>query len=259
MTQHSPFDEVAELYDAIRPRYPEALFARVVCIAGLKSNAKLLEIAPGTGQATLSLAKRGYRITGVELGQEMARIARNRLRAYRSVDIVNTSFEDAQLPRVAFDLVYVATAFHWISAEVKFAKSHALLKPSGHLAIIHRHHVSDERGDAFTAATQPIYQRHERDAAARTKVYVPRPRAELRPEPIDEEIFAPLSFDTFAEEVTYSAQDYLSLLSTYSPTLAMSPEERATFLEGIRCLIDEKFGGRVLQRYGVTLQVAQRK
>jgi ubiquinone/menaquinone biosynthesis C-methylase UbiE len=259
MTQGSLFDKVAELYDAIRPHYPEALFARLVRVAGLKSNAQLLEIATGTGQATLSLAKRGYRITGVELGEEMARIARNSLRAYPSVHIVNASFEEAQLPQMAFDLVYVATAFHWISAEAKFAKSHALLKPSGHLAIIHRLHVSDERGDAFTAATQPIYQRYERDAAARTKVYVPRPRAELRPEPIDEELFTTVAFDTFPEAVTFSAQDYVSLLSTYSPTLAMSPGERATFLDEIHRMIDEKFGGRVLLHYAVTLQVAQRK
>jgi hypothetical protein len=155
--------------------------------------------------------------------------------------------------------VCVATAFHWISAETKFAKLHALLKPFGNLAIIHRHHVSDERGDRFTAATQPIYQCYERDAAARAKVYIPRRRAELRPEPIDERLFLPLTFETLPEVITYSAEDYVSLLSTYSPTLAMAPEERATFLDGIHRLIHEKFGGRILQHYAISLQVAQRR
>jgi hypothetical protein len=153
----------------------------------------------------------------------------------------------------------VATAFHWISEETKFARLHALLKPSGNLAIIHRHHVSDERGDVFTAATQPIYQRYERDAAARAKVYIPHCRAELTPEPIDERFFLPLTFETLPEVITYSAEDYVSLLSTYSPTLAMAPEERALFLDGIRRLIHEKFEGRILQHYAVSLQVAQRK
>jgi len=73
----------------------------------------------------------------------MARVARNKLRPFPRVDIVNASFEEAQLPTAAFDLVYIATAFHRIPAEAKFARSHALLKPFGHLAIIHRHHVSD--------------------------------------------------------------------------------------------------------------------
>jgi SAM-dependent methyltransferase len=258
MTQCSPFDEVAELYDAIRPRYPEALFARLIHVAELQSNAQLLEIASGTGQATLPLAKRGYRITCVELGREMARVARNKLLPFPRVDIVNASFEEVQLPTAAFDLIYVATAFHWILAEAKFAKSHALLKPFGHLAIIRRHRISDEQGDAFTVATQPIYQCHDgRDAEA--KLYVPRLRAALRPEPIDEDLFTPLSFDSFPETITYSAQDYVSLLSTYSPTLAMSAGEKTKFLDAIHCLIDEKFGGRVVQDYAVVLQVARRK
>jgi SAM-dependent methyltransferase len=169
MTQCSPFDEVAELYDAIRPRYPEALFAQLIRVANLRWNAQFLEIASGTGQATLPLARRGYRITCMELGREMARVARKKLRPFPNVDIVNAPFEEVQLPTI-FDLVYVATAFHWISADAKFARSHALLKPFGHLAIIHRHHVSDEQGDAFTAATQPIYRRHGRDSGARAEV-----------------------------------------------------------------------------------------
>jgi hypothetical protein len=41
------------------------------------------------------------------------------------------------------------------AAEARLQKSHALLKASGHLANIHRHHVPDEQADALTAATQP--------------------------------------------------------------------------------------------------------
>jgi hypothetical protein len=89
-----------------------------------------------------------------------------------------------------FDLVRVATALRWIAPEARFAKSHALLKASGHLAIIHRHYVSDEQGDAFTAATQPIYQRYARDAVAGARTYLPRCIGELEPEPIHEELFA---------------------------------------------------------------------
>ena len=259
MDFRSTFDEVAELYDVIRPRYPEALFAELVLRAGLHPNAQLLEIAPGTGQATLPLAKRGYRITAVELGVRMARIARERLKAYANLSILNASFEEASLPAGAFDLIYVATAFHWVAPTVRFAKSHELLKSSGHLAVIHRHHVSDERGDAFTAATQPIYQRYEPQTATGARTYVPRPRGHLRPEPIDETLFSPVSFDTFQEVVRYSAREYVDLLSTYSPTLAMAPDARAAFLADIGALVDQRFGGQVLQHYAMSLQIAQRR
>jgi len=259
MDFRSTFDDVAELYDAIRPRYPEALFAELVHRARLHPEVELLEIAPGTGQATLPLARRGYRITAIELGARMARIARDRLTAYPNVAIVNASFEEIDLPTATFDLVYVATAFHWIAPGVRFKKSHALLKRSGHLAIIHRHHVSDEQGDAFTAATQPIYQRYERDAAVGARTYVPRRCADLRSEPIDETLFTPVSFATFPQVVRYSTGEYVSLLSTYSPTLAMPSDARTMFLDAIRLLIDERFGGQVLQHYAMSLQVAQRK
>jgi SAM-dependent methyltransferase len=246
---------VAELYDAVRPRYPEALFAELMRRAGLRPEARLLEIAPGTGQATLPLAKRGYHITAVELGAQMVRLARDRLREYSNVKIIHASFEEVHLPARAFDLVYAATAFHWIAPDVKFTKPHMLLKRAGYLAIIHRNHVSDEQGDAFTAATQPIYARFERDAVART--YVPRRRDELRPELVDEGLFTPVSFDTFPEVVRYSAEQYVSLLHTYSPTLAMEPGARMTFLSEIRRLIDKEFGGQLLQYYAMSLQVAR--
>lgn len=259
MDMRSTFDEVADLYDAIRPRYPDALFAALVARASLRPGARLLEIAPGTGQATLPLAQLGYRITAVELGANMARVARERLAAYPDVDVVHAAFEAAGLPAGAFDLVYVATAFHWIAPEARFAKVHALLKAGGHLAIIHRHHVSDECGDAFTAATQPIYRRFERDVVAGARTYVPRPVADLQADAVDEALFQPMSFDVFPQVVRYAARDYVDLLATYSPTLAMAPHARDAFLGDIRRLIEDRFGGHVVQHYAMSLQVARRK
>src|SRR5215470_14160852 len=145
MTPRSSFDDVAELYDAIRPRYPEALFGALVNAARLQPDAHLLEIAPGTGQATLPLARRGYHITAVELGANMARVAQANLKDYPQVEIINASFEEADLPLGGFDLVYVASALHWITPAARFAKPHAHLKKAGQLAVIRRNKVSDEK------------------------------------------------------------------------------------------------------------------
>ena len=46
------FDQAAWLYDKARPRYPDALFTALIDKSQLKSDARLLEIGPGTGQAT---------------------------------------------------------------------------------------------------------------------------------------------------------------------------------------------------------------
>jgi SAM-dependent methyltransferase len=257
MEFRSTFDAVAELYDAIRPRYPEALFAELVTRTGLPAGAVLLEIAPGTGQATLPMARRGYRITAVELGAAMARLARDRLAAYPNVTILNAAFEDAVLAPGTCDLVYVATAWHWIAPEVRFVKSHALLKPGGHLAIIQRHHVADAKGDAFPTAMAAIHRRYRAAIAAGARSYIPRPFAALGPEPIDEKRFEPVSFAAFPKIVRYKASRYLDLLRTYSPTLTMPAATRTRFLREVAELIAAHFGGEVLQHYAMTLQLAR--
>jgi SAM-dependent methyltransferase len=257
MEYRSAFDTVAELYDAIRPRYPEALFAELVARAGLHPEAELLEIAPGTGQATLPLARRGYRITAVELGADMTRVARERLAAYSRVTILNAAFEDVVLASGSHDLVYVATAWHWIAPEIRFVTSHALLQPGGHLAIIQRHHVSDAHGDAFAIALDAVYQRYCGCLAPGARTFFPRPIREVRPQPIDAVRFAPVAFSAFPEAVRYSAAAYVDLLHTYSPMLAMPLETRRRFLDEIGELIAARFAGEVLQHYAMTLQLAR--
>ncbi len=69
------FDEVAEIYDRARPSYPEQLFDDLVALADLQPGESLLEIGCGTGRTTLPLAERGFRITCVELGENLAAVS----------------------------------------------------------------------------------------------------------------------------------------------------------------------------------------
>jgi len=258
MTPQSPFDDVAELYDAIRPKYPEALFGELVSATRLQPDARLLEIAPGTGQATLPLARRGYHITAVELGVNMARVARENLKDYPSVEIINSSFEDVDLPLGSFDLAYAASALHWIAPEFRFAKPHAHLKETGHLAIIRRNKVSDEEGDLFASAVQSVYERYKWDST-RTKTLAPRRKTEVTPPPLDQSLFELSCFKTFPVATRYSAAEYAGLLNTISWTILMPDAERASFLADIRQLIEERFNGEVVQHYAMSLVVARKK
>jgi SAM-dependent methyltransferase len=258
MTPQSPFDRVAELYDAIRPRYPEALFAALVSAARLQPASRLLEIAPGTGQATLPLARRGFHITAVEVGANMARIARENLKDYPRVEIINSSFEDVDLPLGGFDFAYAASALHWIAPESRFAKPHAHLKETGHLAIIRRNKVSDEEGDLFAHAARSIFERHKWDSI-RTMALAPRRRAEVAPPLLDVSLFELSCFNTFPVAMRYSATEYARLLNTVSWTILMPDAERESLLADIRRLIDERFNGEVVQHYAMSLLVARKK
>lgn len=245
----------------MRPHYPAALFDKLVADTRLPAQAELLEIGPGTGQATKPLATRGYHITAVELGDSMATKARDALAGFPNVRIITGAFEDIALPDGYYDLVYAATAIHWVKPEYKFIKPHQLIKPGGHLAIIHTEHISDEQGDAFFFASQPMYQKyHATDKPNNKQRYsiLPRLRDLQPPESIDTKLFSVESFTTFPLTVTYSAQTYVDLLATFSPHLALPAAKRARFFEDVKALIDKDFDGRLAKRYAMTLTLAAR-
>ena len=252
------FNTEAALYRAIRPCYPEALFDALVKTTALRDDARLLEIGPGAGQATESLAKRGFAIVAVEIGEDLAAVAREALNQYANVHIVTGAFEEAEFPPESFDLVYAATALHWIKPEVRFSKPHQLLKAGGSLAVISTHHVSDEAGDAFFFASQPIYKQHKPGGTYDDNLCLTR-SAELTPDAVDENIFAPVRFDVFPLAVRYSATEYIQLLSTYSPTLSMESDKRAHFLGDIEMLIEDKFDGSIVKHYAMTLTIAKKR
>src|SRR6185437_598729 len=79
MEQRFAFDQVASVYRAVRPDYPDALVDDVVSYAALKPNDRILEVGCGTGQATKGFAKRGFPILATDPGAEMLRGAREGL------------------------------------------------------------------------------------------------------------------------------------------------------------------------------------
>jgi len=152
------FDEAAELYDRARPRYPSALFDDLGDLAGIGPGARVLEIGPGTGQATVPLAERGCRVVAVELGAGLAAVARRNLAPFPAVEVVTGAFEDWPLPPEPFDVVLAATSFHWMDPAVRVAKAADALRPGGALATVATHHVAG--GDeSFFAAAQDCYER----------------------------------------------------------------------------------------------------
>jgi len=252
------FNSEAELYRAVRPQYPDELFDALIDKTKLSSDAKLLEIGPGTGQATEPLAKRGYNITAVELGSDLAEVAQNHLAKYENVKVVTGAFEEIAFEPQTFDLIYAATAFHWIKPEVKFSRPYDVLKEEGHLAIIGTNHVSDEQGDEFFFASQPIYKKYKPGGKHDDNFRLKR-TDELTADKVDESFFTPVFFHAFPYVVWYSAKEYAQLLNTYSPTISMEPNQRAGFLQDIEKLIEEKFGGSIQKHFAMTLTIAKKK
>jgi SAM-dependent methyltransferase len=248
------FDEDAELYDRARPDYPEPLFDDLIRLAGLEPGDRALEIGYGTGKATVPLARRGLRLTGVEPGENMARVARRNLRDYATVDLHLGAFESWPLPAERFDLVVAATCWHWLDPDVRLKRAARALRPDGALAIIDTVHVSDERGDEVFVRIQQHYQRCDPSSAKNWGL----PRiSTLEPAEVDLDGFREPAFRAFRWVGSFTAPEYLDLLSSFSGHRAMVAEDRACLFDGIAGVIAD-FGGRVQKHHAFTLTVARR-
>jgi SAM-dependent methyltransferase len=250
------FDEDADLYTRARPGYPAALFADLAALTGLRPGARVLEIGPGTGQATFALAGLGARVTAIELGPELA--AALRRRAPAGIDVQVGAFEDWPLPAEPFDVVASFTAWHWLDPAVRSSRVAAALSPTGSLATVTTSHV---RGgtEAFFDAAQDCYRRW--DPATEPGVLLQTADAIA---PATDEVDGSAAFRAavrrrYRQDISYSTAGYLDLLNTYSGHRALTPERRAGLLSDLGKLIDERFGGTVTKSYLYELRVAGRR
>lgn len=255
-SQKWTFDGIADLYDRVRPSYPAELLDDLRDLAGIAPGSRVLEIGCGTGKLTVQMAELGCEITAVELGPNLADIARKNLAPFPRVSVITASFEEWSPPAEPFDAVVSATAFHWLDPKIRVPKAAGVLGPGGSLAIVLTHHVAREQ-DAFFDDVQECYERWD-------PAYVPDSRPP-RPEdvPIDtEEIEASGRFDQpvvrrYEGEVGYPTAAFIDLISTYSANLVLDPEVRQGLFSCTEDLIDTRYGGRVTKPYLTELQVAR--
>jgi SAM-dependent methyltransferase len=140
--------------------YPDALVDRACEVAGLGYGDPVLEIGCGTGQLTRSLIARGLRVTAVEPGGNLIRLAGQNLAGTGSVELVNARFEDAALPSGYFRAVFSASALHWVDPAVGWRKIAGALAAGGTLALLSYFGVDEPRSrddqDAMLAAVAKV-------------------------------------------------------------------------------------------------------
>ncbi|MFJ7996819.1 class I SAM-dependent methyltransferase [Streptomyces sp. NPDC096310] len=246
------FDEDAGRYDRARPAYPVPLVEELAARARLGPGRRVLEVGPGTGQLTVPLARYGCSITAVELGSSLAAVASRNLKPFPAAEVVVAPFETWAPPPEPYDLMVVATAFHWLDPAVRLARAADALRDGGLLALVTTHHVASETtrsDDDFFADAQKCYDR--RDPATppglrlRRSALVATDTAELA----GSELFGPVSVARWTREITYSADAYLDVLLTYSGHRALEPVARGWLLSDLRGLIDGRYGGHITKTY----------
>jgi SAM-dependent methyltransferase len=253
------FDTVAERYHQVRPAYPDELYAELISAAGLRPGARLLEVGTGTGKATRPLAERGFAITCLEPGPHLADVARRELAGFGAVHIVPEAFEDWQ-PADAerFDLVFAATAWHWIDPAVGYQLAWRWLRPGGHLAIWAAGHVLPADGDPFFHQIQDVYDEVRAGPPPDADYPVPGRLPTMRGAIEGSGLFAVTVSTEFIWEVRYTAEQYISLLDTFSSHLDMAQWQRDRLYTEIRRRLAARPDGTLRRHWGGVLQVARR-
>lgn len=257
LDRRTSFGEDAELYDRARPGYPEELFDDLARSAGLRAGDRVLEVGCGTGQATLPLARRDYRVEAVELSGALAEVARRNLRGHPNVVVTVGAFEDVPSPAEPFDLVLAASAFHWVDPAVRYARAAEMLRPAGWIAIVHTHHVSGGTLEFFEES-QSCY----RSFFSRSADEFHLPRSEEVPLN-DAQLegsgrFGRAISRTYAWGVTYRTSEYLDLLRTYSDHRSLGPVRREELLACLGDLLNERFAGQVRKAHLTVVTMAPR-
>lgn len=241
---------VADAYDGFRPRYPAELPQDVIALAGLKPDARIVEIGCGTGQLTTAFAARDYELVALEPGANLAAHARRNCASYPKVRIEVCKVED-WVPDGQFDLVLSAQSFHLVDPEQRFEVAARLLSPSGALTVVWNYRLPGET--EAHRVLQEAYARH-----APTLI----PDQLYQDTPFEDDIdrsglFGSVFMCRYRWTQVYTSAEYVGLLRSHA-THHLLPEQSRSALfqasgEGL-----ERVGGKIAIDYLTRLYVAVR-
>jgi SAM-dependent methyltransferase len=253
------FDNVAQLYDRARRAYPEEFFDDLFVLAEIAPDeCAVLEVGCGTGQASMALARRGCRILCVEMGANLARVARSNLAPFERVAVVNARFEDFE-PGTPFDMVLAANSWHWIDPRSRYEKAAAALKPGGVLAFTTGCHAFPPGFDPFFTEIQACYDAIGEGRVEGWKPPPPEQIPDSRKEIEQSGLFEDVRVARRVRAEEFTADEYVAMMATASDHVLMEPDKRMRLFAEMRRLIDARPDGRIRRHWLTILDVARRK
>ena len=254
------FNTVADVYEKIRPGYPDELYQALFAYALLDDSRNALEVGIGAGQATLPVLKTGCALTAVEYGDQLAQLCREKFSDYPRFSVITGKFEEADLPDHTYDLVYSASAFHWVPEEIGYPKVFRILKSGGAFARFanHPYQAKDnpvlfkEIQDAYAEYYYPYYKKQPGKLGEYTEE-----QAAERAAIAGRYGFTDTRYVLFHRVRTLSAAEYRKLISTYSDHITIEESIRKRFFDAIEETIN-RHGGSISIFDTIDLQMARK-
>lgn len=239
------FNNIIADYEFARPGYPESLFEDIIVFAKLAHGARLLEIGAGPGQATDYFVKHGYSVTSLEIGENQVNFLGEKYSSFPNFRAVHSSFEEYAVPEESFDLVFSATAFHWIDPALGIPKAYRLLKKGGAFALFWHLESIVRQETELQSELSHIFRQH----APELDDYIsPEEGKKLHIERIaqmgTDGLFGPVEAKIYRWNEEYATERYLRLLNSYSNMHEISEDKRKAIFEDVAAYFARK-GGRV--------------
>lgn len=220
------FDLIPEAFDKYRPRYCSELFDELKAVCALAPGKKVLEIGPGTGQATEPVLRTGCDYTAIELGENFTALMQKKFGHYTNFRIFNGDFETFSFPANEYDLVYSAATIQWIPEEIAFSKTYRMLKPGGHLAMFMTRSDEVSADPALRAEIDKVYDAHFKVKQAYS--------CKLTYENVLNYGFRDLRYTEWKQVRRLTAEEYLCYISTHCAHITLEEPHRSRFFDGIR-------------------------
>jgi SAM-dependent methyltransferase len=244
-------------YDAARPGHPERVYEILATRCGLGRGTRVLEVGPGTGQATRRLLARGASLVLVEPN---ARLAAHLQETYADdVEVLQVSLEEAGLARGSFDLAVAASSFHWVDEPVGLDAMRAALRPGGWIALWWTLFGEGSEPDAFIRATTPLLDGLD---SSPTRGVTGRPPHALdvaaRAAALDAAGFVDVEHELVGWEWSWDSAGIRALYGSFSPIIRLEDVKRERILDEIETIAERDFDGRVERALRTSIYTARK-
>lgn len=257
------FNEVPELYERVRPGYPEELFADLATVTGMNEESSVLEVGCGTGQATRSLAALGYPVTAIEPGAELAALARQQLAGFGNVEVETAKFEQWDDRGRRFDVLVAASSWHWVDPSIGWQRAHDVLTARGWMALLGNVTVRRAGEPEVYAETADL---HERFSPGNPDWAHPPLEDDVRATDsgwgmVDDPdgLFGPTIVRWYPTVQWFDGDGFADLLRSMSLYRKLDYDVREPLLDAIAERIRTRMGDRAPRRYLSVLRVGQRQ
>jgi SAM-dependent methyltransferase len=241
------FGAAADVYTSARPGYPERIYEILRDRCRLAPGSRVLEIGPGTGQATRRLLEAGATVVAVEPSRELAAELTASTQG-RPVEVVLEAFEDVRLPPTSFDLAVAATAYHWLDPDRALSSISSALVPGGWVALWWNVFGDRSQPDPFHEATASLFtgtapSPGEGSGPVPFALDVPARTTELT-----RHGFEAIEHETMSWTLHLDPARARALYATYSNVARLQTEDRDRILDGVERIAAHEFGGHVTRR-----------